>query len=153
MSELQSIRFTFKRIVTEQFAVIDGIFRSGQPVTVLCNLDFSFSDEKAIIEINVNFSFSQEEKTFVKLSVSCFFNIAEEDWKSINRENESKFVLSKNHALHLGSLVVSLARGILHAKIENQPFHLIVLPPINLHEIIEGDIVALKTEKNIEESL
>jgi hypothetical protein len=139
MSELQSIKFNFRKIVTEQYAVIDGVFVLGQPVTVLCNLQFKFSNDDTTIKVLSNFSFSQQEKTFVKLSLSCFF--------IIDRENESKYVLPKNHALHLGSLVVSLARGVLHAKMEDQPFHLLVLPPINLHEFITKDVEAIKAEK------
>lgn len=150
MSTLQSIRFSFQKIVTEQYAVIDGIFVPGEPITFTNSLEYNFSQDEPVIKLVGNFSFLQHKKTFVKLSVSCFFRIHEDDWKSIYNEAEAKFVLAKNPALHLGSLVVSLARGVLHAKTENQPFNFVVLPPVNLHDIITDNIEVLSTGKALE---
>lgn len=140
MSEPNSIRFLFDRIVTDQFAVIDGIFLLGLPISISSHLEFSFADKEPIIKVGGSFSFLQTEKVFLKISVSCFFRIHPDDWKIIYRDSENRFLLPQNPALHLGSLVVGVARGVLHAKIEKEPFNIIVLPTINVHDHIKEDL-------------
>lgn len=147
MTDVKTIRFAIDKIITDQFAVIDSAFDNKAEIKIQSSLDFGFGDTEPKVQIRGTFSFIQNEKVMIKLTVICIFFVHPADWKTIWMKEENKFKLDRELALHLGSLTVGVARGILHAKIENEPFNNIVLPLIDLTESLHEDVLVSHNEK------
>jgi hypothetical protein len=141
MATPDTIRFALTRIITEEFAIIENIFMPGEKVTVVSNLVLNFAEDEQLIAITGKFTYEMQEKVFLVVAVSLHFKIFEEDWKRMFDEKELTLTLKKNPALHLASLTVGTARGVIHAKTEGHPVNAVVLPTINLNEMISDDLV------------
>jgi hypothetical protein len=140
MTDVQPIRFTFSKIVTDEFALLPEGYAPSIGATMKIALGFAGKTEDRSIGIQAKCMFYQEEKLLLVIAVSCWFKIAEEDWITLYKEENKTFLLPRAHALHLASITVSTARGVLHAKTENQVMNTLIVPPINLNEIIKEDI-------------
>ena len=71
--------------------------------------------------------------------LSCEFDIHPEDWETMVKDDEVK--VSKETLCYLAAQTVGVARGVLYCKTEATPFDELILPPINVAEMINGDLV------------
>lgn len=141
MTDLQSIRFVFNRITTDEFALTAEKYDPAVPSEMKIGMAFNFIKEEQVIVGQVKCMFYQLEKLLIVIAVSCLFKIVAEDWEKIYNEENKTFVLSRSPALHLASLTVSTARGVLHAKTENNVRNAIVIPPVNVNEMFKEDVI------------
>ena len=74
------------------------------------------------------------------LELIAYFAIAPEGIAEI----QSKGSVPVDFLRYMGTIAVGAARGIIHAKTEGTVLNSIVLPPINLVEIIKDDLVIEK---------
>lgn len=132
------IRFKMFRINVDQFAMIEEpVNPTGISFGTTLNMDFSLSDRN--VRIRMGFSFVQNDKKIMLLNVACEFNIHEDDWGNV--DNGENFVYPKYFIECLLTQVVGTARGILHCKTEGTSFNNIIIPPIDVTKMIDGDIV------------
>lgn len=71
------------------------------------------------------------------LELTAYFGIAPEGVAEIQK----KSLVPVDFLRYMGTIVVGTARGIIHAKTEGTVLNSVVLPPINLVEIIKEDLV------------
>lgn len=130
------------RISVEQFAMLEGSVSQEKVVTnaKIASLDFDLS--KRNVRVRYEFSFFQDEKKVMLLNVSCEFNVHEDDWKEIEKENTCVF--PKYFIDHLFAQSVGTARGILHCKTEGTRFNSIIIPPLNVTTALKEDVVVNK---------
>jgi hypothetical protein len=69
MTNVQAIRFAIEKIITDQFAVIDSAFDNKTEIKIQSSLDYGFDDTEPKVQIRGTFSFFQNEKTMIKLTV------------------------------------------------------------------------------------
>lgn len=74
--------------------------------------------ERPVIKIETQATYELSEKTFLKLIDRDCFNMPVVD------------------VSHFTSILYGATRGILVCKLENSPLRQIILPPINLHDVI-----------------
>ena len=75
----------------------------------------------------------------LKLSINCEFDVMEEDWK--NYINDKILTIAKEDLGFFANQTVGVARGILFCKTENTDFQNLILPPVNLIDLINQDLV------------
>lgn len=126
--------FAMKRIETKQFAVIDDVFNENESHQMTTEISFSLKNEKQLIATSARFSFFSDNKIFIILEVVCAFEIIEDYWNSLKSESEIR--IPTDFLRHLAMHTVGTARGILHSKTENTPLNCIILPPINVAQMI-----------------
>lgn len=80
-----------------------------------------------------------KQKVFIKIQVSCHFNIEPDTWTSFLKD--SNVVVPKNFISHLTILTIGTSRGILHAKTEGTEFNQFILPTINVNQLVDADAV------------
>jgi len=100
--------------------------------------NFEIDDENKIISSGFGVKYIFEDKSLIDLSMKCVFKIKPETWDKFKKGN--KFKIPLGFALHLAMLTVGTARGILHCKTEKTAYKDLILPTINLTEIIKDDI-------------
>jgi hypothetical protein len=134
-----TIGFNLVSIKTEQFAVFTEHFQEKKKVDLTTNFQFKLNGETHAIGVFATFQFEQGKKVFIKLMVSCHFDIKQNSWSEFLSEREIR--IPANFIRHLSMLTVGTSRGILHVKTEGTLFNDFILPTINLSELIREDVV------------
>lgn len=132
------VTFRLLKVTTEQFAIIENSFQKESEIKLETNLKFAANKESRQIGVFAQFQFSCNHNPFIILEVGCHFEIKKESWEQMIEK--TAIILPKAIMQHLCALTVGTARGVLHAKTENTSLNQIVLPTINIAEIIEADV-------------
>ena len=135
--ENESIGFALAAIKTEQFALFEEKYSSKKELNITTSLEFKINEEQKLIGVFATFTFEQSKKTFIKIQVSCHFNIEPNTWTSFLKDNN--VVFPKNFICHLTMLTIGTSRGILHAKTEGTEFNKFILPTINVNQLVDKD--------------
>lgn len=135
--ENESIGFALVAIKTEQFALFEEKYSSKKELNITTSLEFKINEEQKLIGVFATFTFEQSKKTFIKIQVSCHFNIEPNTWTSFLKDNN--VVFPKNFICHLTMLTIGTSRGILHAKTEGTEFNKFILPTINVNQLVDKD--------------
>jgi hypothetical protein len=140
MSQHDSIEFSFVRISTDQFAVIDSNYNSANDrfTQFSAEIQFGSSKDDRLIVVTCRYEFSQKEQPFLLLVASMHFQVGDATWESF-KQGES-YIIPKDFGIHLGILTVGTSRGIMHSKTEGTPFNKFTIPMINLLEIVKDDV-------------
>jgi len=138
MNEL--IQFSIAKISTEQFAILPGAYVNGKEINLSAGFRFGLNDEEKSVAIFALFKLEQEQNPFIIIEVGCHFKISEKSWNSFLDKEKGKIIIDKGFAIHLSTLTVGTARGVLHAKTEGSLFNQFLLPTINVTEVIKQDI-------------
>jgi len=152
MEEKKQVTFGLRKISTEQFAIIENAFDKGKENIEFGNaLRFGFNIEKRIVTVFLSVTFNQDKRPFLILEIGCFFEIIKEHWDKLYNTDLGELKLPIELARHLVMLSMGTLRGVLHAKVENTPYNMFILPTINVTELVTEDIV-IKTNDSIEKN-
>lgn len=138
--ENKGIGFRLVGIKTNEFATFEEHFQpktesQGLGINISFELGKNLQDISCVLVLKL----SQEDQLVVKLKISCSFKLTEE---AVSRfKDDSKIIFPKSLMSHFGVLTVGTARGVLHSKTDGTILNGLVLPTINLSEIIKEDIV------------
>ena len=135
----KSIGFTLKKVITEQFAIIDEGFKEEGKIRLKTSVRFAADDTQKHIAVFTSFIFDSENKPFLLIESSCHFAIKDAAWIAMFKPDINTLIVPKGFLCHLAMLTVGTSRGILHAKTEGTCFNKYVLPTINVTEIIKED--------------
>lgn len=135
----KEIGFNFLGVKTEQFALLEENFNKKNEVSLGSDLEFKLNCEKKQLGIFATFRFEQAKTAFLKLQISCHFQVVSESWDNYCGDN--KIVFPKDFMAHLSMLTVGTARGVLHAKTEGTGFNRFMLPLINVADLVKSDVV------------
>jgi hypothetical protein len=141
MSEqIPAIHFLLTGIKTEQFATFEENFTLNQDINIMTQIELKVSQEAQTMGVFIRFDFMQAEKIILRIIVSCHFKIEPKSWESL-RKDGTKMQISKELFKHLAMVTCGTARGILFAKTENTIFANIILPMLNLENLIKEDVL------------
>lgn len=150
MENKDQISFGLRKITTEQFAIIESAFdKANQNIQIGNGLRFGFNLEKRVITVLLSVQFNQDNGPFLILEIGCLFEIIPEHWKVLYDEETKEIKIPIALARHLVVLAMGTLRGVLHAKTENTPFNMFLLPTINVTEMVKED-VTIKTIDSVE---
>ena len=136
--ENKNVRFAFIKINTDQFAIIDGIFKNQSNVEFKFGLQFGANRDTELLSVKVLIQYAVEDKDFLIFEASCMFKIDSEDWKNLLTDNE--IVVPKGIMTHLAVLTIGTVRGIFHSKTEGTNYNGFIIPTINVTELILEDV-------------
>ena len=126
------------RINIEQFAILAENVQL-EKLNIATELEIKYSLEGKSLAIVMTFNFISEEEKVMLLKLNCEFQIQEDDWNS--QINDAKIIFPKNFIEYLVVQTVGTARGVLHCKTEGTAFNHIILPPMNVSDMINGDMI------------
>lgn len=132
------LRFRMVRINVEQFAILANEVPAGN-ITIDTNVGVKASVTDRKIALDIQFSFTSIEEKIMVLKQLCEFEIHEEDWTTL--QSEGNVTIPKELIEYFVAQAVGTARGILHCKTEGTPFNHLILPPLNVTEMIDQDVV------------
>ncbi|MBN9383475.1 MAG: hypothetical protein J0H74_22145 [Chitinophagaceae bacterium] len=138
MNELQTIRFSWIKITTDEFAVIEHFDTSRMDIAI--NIGFAALPPEHVLAIQTKCTFNQQGKPRLVIAVSGYFDIDPVDWQTMYDKEKKTLYLALQPARALASLTLSTLRGVLHAKTEGLSVNAIPLPPIDLAEIVKEPV-------------
>lgn len=130
---MQTIPYKIGQIKILQFAIFPDKYVNGEEVQI--HTSFSFGHNVALdsIRCTAAFSFLQKEELLLISETQCFFNIAQEGIEQLRKEHE----IPVDFLRYMATIATGTVRGIIHAKTEGTVLNTIILPPINLVNLIE----------------
>lgn len=132
-----TIPYRIVKIENSQFAVFPEKFDNGKPVKVETSFQFATSADTSVVKCVTFIHYLQNENVLLLLENATYFSIAPEGIAAIRKEGR----IPVDFLRYMATIAVGTVRGIIHAKTEGLVFNAIVLPPINLVEIIKNDLV------------
>ena len=132
-----TIPYRIARIETRQFALFPDKFSLADKVEVQSSYEFAVSEDIQSVRCRSLFHYVQEDQLLMVMEVFTYFAIAQEGIEEIKKKGS----IPVDFLRYMGTIAVGTARGIIHAKTEGTTLNAVVLPPINLVEIIKDDLV------------
>lgn len=134
--------FSLVKIVTEQFAIIPDSYIEKQESVIQYELNFGLNKDVKQIYVRILIRYTYANKSpFIILCVGCQFSIENDSWLFMKNKDDEHLTIPKNLATHLAMLTVGTCRGVLHAKLSDSQFSQMLLPTIDVTELVPGDIV------------
>lgn len=138
---MSMIQFRMKQIKVEQFAILayiplDNMEEMGLDTT----MSVSRGTDIHTISVAIHFSFRYKDTQFMIIEVKCIFEIAEHSWNELNLNQTEQTELPDDFLGHLALHTVGTARGILFCKTEGTKYASIIIPPINVLEMIKNKV-------------
>jgi hypothetical protein len=78
------------------------------------------------------------QKTFMAIRISGFFKIEYSTWEDF--KNNKNLIFPKDFVAHMATITVGTSRGVLNNKTENTKSNELILPTLNVGEMVVEDI-------------
>jgi hypothetical protein len=137
------LQFQISKIKTEQFAILTDHFKVNdiQRTSLNIKFDFKVNFEHKVIGTFFTIIFEREEEKILLIEVSCHFAIEAASWDSNLIDNGSSIKIEKEPLIHLALITVGTTRGVLFSKLENTIMSSVIIPSINITELIKEDAI------------
>jgi hypothetical protein len=132
-----AIPFRISQIKTQQFAMFPDFWVNGEKVTVVSEFSFSVNKQLSSVRCVSKYDYTQNEKLLLTTEIACFFDVSEEGSKEMAEQGK----LTVDFLRYLATIATGTARGIIHTKTEGTVLNSVVLPPVNLVEVIKADFI------------
>jgi hypothetical protein len=127
-------RFKVSKIAINQFAILQKEL-PGSETQLSTELSFQHSVESKQIACIADFKFKSSNDTILILTCQCNFAIQADDWKLFEENNE--IAIPKSFLETLASQTINISRGILFCKTDGTIFNSLMIPPINIGEMMK----------------
>lgn len=134
---IRTIPYIISRIETTQFAIFPDNYINGQQVLVNTNCGYNVRSELNQVRNVINVNYTQNEKLLLVVQIACYYDIAPEGVESIRAEGK----VPVDFLRYMGSISVGAIRGVIHAKTEGTVLNPVVMPPVNLEEMVKNDLM------------
>lgn len=140
MENKDNIGFSLRKLTTQQFAIIEDVFKDGENIEMKTNVNFGIDTTKKMIAVFFNVSFLQNKVPFLLLETGSHFHVKEESWATFENKEKKELIVPKGFISHLVMISIGTTRGVLHSKTENTIYNKFLLPTINVNELIKEDV-------------
>ena len=132
------VYFRMPSIHVNPFAILcDSIGDRYNNIDLECGLGFHASEQ--CVSVSVKVMYTSTEPLMV-IETICQFSIDEDSWNELVQTN-GEVLLPKEFLAHLAMHTVGTVRGVLHCKTEGTQLNFLILPPINVLEMIQNDLL------------
>lgn len=137
-----NIPFRINHIKTLQFAIFPDQFVNGTPVSVDTKVSFGVRKDLGDIKCVMDIRYLQEDTLLLTSQTQCNFGISPEGIADL----QEKGSIPVDFMRYIATITTGTIRGIIHSKTEGTVLNPIVLPPINLVNLIHDDLLLDKVE-------
>lgn len=134
--KMTTIPYRISGIKTTQFALFPEKFVNGKDITVQTSFSFGYNEGLDSIRCISNFKYLQDENVLMITEIQCTFDISPDG--TLELKHLKKIPI--DFLRYMATIVTGTARGIIHAKSEGTLLASIILPPINVVELIKNDL-------------
>lgn len=131
-----TIPFRIRQIKTQQFAMFPDKLE-GKDVKIESEFNFGVNKDLSAIRCITKISYTQGDNLILMIEVHCFFEISKDASHTIAGQGK----IEVGFLRYLATISTGTVRGIIHNKTEGTSLNPIILPPLNLVEVIKEDLV------------
>lgn len=139
MAEAQ-IPFNIKAIATREFATIKNAHKDGEEIGISTGFNFGVKHDSHTIAVLFDLAFESNKIPFVILKILMEFDVSPDAFKKFRNKDSKVITIPKGFLTHLAAMTVSTARGILHTKLEGTDLNFLLLPALNVSNILSEDM-------------
>ena len=133
---IRTIPYKISHIETMQFAIFPENLINGQEVLVNTNCGYNERSDLNQVRNVISVNYNQNEKLLMVVQLACYYDIAPEGVEAIKAEGK----IPVDFLRYMGSISVGTIRGVIHAKTEGTVLNPVVMPPVNLEEMVKNDL-------------
>lgn len=133
------IPYRIVQIVTSKFEQHSDSFEVGPDIQMNSGYNFAVNDIAHRVRCESAYKFLQKDVELLNLILVCIFEVEPSAFNALKNGNE--ITIPVDFLRYMATISVGTARGIIHTRTESTPLSNIVLPPINLVEIIKEPLV------------
>jgi len=134
---IHSIPYKISHIETTQFAIFPDNYINGQQVLVNTNCGYNVRSDLNQVRNVISVNYTQNEKLLLVVQLTCYYDIAPEGVDSIKAEGK----VPVDFLRYMGSISIGAIRGVIHTKSEGTVLNPVVMPPVNLEEMVQNDLM------------
>lgn len=134
------VPFRINSIETKQFSAFEDLYDSKSEIKFQQRFNFGVDPDLKIVIVLAAFRFLQKGIPFLSIEVGCNFEIEPNHWTTLYSDKEKKVVLEPGFLGHLVMLTIGTTRGVLHAKTENSVMNKLLLPTVNVNDVVKEPI-------------
>lgn len=135
----KNIAFRMNHIKVEQFAVSnDKQTDPKRKYNIETAIRYEMMQESRQLGCQYKVQYINRGKVDLLIMISCDFEIEQTSWK--NMITKSKLTVPSSFLKYMADQTIGTTRGILFEKTINTKFDQLILPPINLDEIIKTNL-------------
>lgn len=135
---MKEIKYNLIDIDDSQFAVFPEKYVEGKEMEIGAIINIASSKDGTDLKCDSRIELKQDGNLILVTEISCKYKITEDSWEDVD-ENKKK--LPSGFIRHIASLAIGTQRGIVIARTKDTPIHKIILPAVNIAEIIKKDYV------------
>lgn len=135
------IPFRIVQIVTSTFEQHSASFEVGIDIQINSGYNFAVNEIAHRVRCESLYTYLQNEVEILNLKLVCIFEVEPSAFFALKKDNS--ITVSVEFLRYMATISVGTARGIIHARTESTPLSNVVLPPINLVEIIKEPLVVI----------
>lgn len=103
------------------------------------NIAFAYNKDKCVVKSSVFIEMSQDDKEFLVMQMDAYVEIRESSAKQMM--TEKGICLPRFLQCQFASFCYGALRGVMYLKTLNTPLQNVILPPLELHDVIKNDII------------
>lgn len=135
---MKNIYYRFKSVSVEQFATLDDKWSTEEKNDFETKLSFRYLKDNRILVSRSEVTVYQDNNMKMKSVFDCFFDIKEECIEDIKKDGS--IVFPRDFLIQLASLNYGTLRGVIIEKIKGIGLSPVILPPLIVGDVIEGDL-------------
>lgn len=135
-----NLPFTLSHLYTDFCEKVESRYIGDKPDQMHYSVRFSFEADHRMVASTLEVSFARTAKPYLMLAVSCHFNIQAAYWKKKMLRSDRSITIPRTVAIHMLILTAGATRGIIHAHAQGTKWHHLLLPTIDLNDVIKKDI-------------
>lgn len=127
--------FRMTRVTIDQFAILAEKTTDFSQWKVDISFRYGYSPSGKYLDMKSKYVFYSPEEKWIILDLTCRFTFDSDD----EFVKDDAIVIPKEVLLNLGVHCIGTARGIVVCKTEGTALSAVILPPIDLNQIIKED--------------
>lgn len=140
MQDELSIPFKLINIEENQFSIFEELLNIDLPIKQNIGFGFSVDIKEKIIGATFRFQLNKEERAFLKIEATCYFQIEETAFQQ-QLQKGKEVIIPVGFAKHLAVISTGTARGILYANTKDTAFNEYFLGLVDINNLFQKDIV------------
>ncbi len=139
MGDIITVEFKMNRVVVEQFAILRDVLPNDVPsIQVTWGVTYGAIPDQHLVACKMRFEYvDSDQQPILILELAIYYEIHPDRWH--NFIEDGKIVIPAGFQPTMMVHTVGTARGILFCKTEGSPLHALVLPPLNVQQLVQGN--------------
>lgn len=135
---MKEVRYKLIDIDDSQFALFPDNYVEDKDVVVGAIMNVASNNEGTSLKCDSRLELKQDDKLIIVSEIACKYSITKDSWEDVE-ENKKK--LPSGFIRHLASIAIGTQRGIIIARTKDSSIHKIIVPPIDLTEVVKEDFI------------